>query len=276
LSLDYQGGKYEVQNYDGIERGRISLSRAMGESDNTVYVQLALDLGLENVTETAKAMGVTTPVDPYPATAIGGLGTGVGVLEMASAYATFPAGGIHRDPYAIERVDSLSFGQSDSVYDHKIEGRRVLSSNQAAAATEVLRSVVQSGTASMYHNLDGEIGRPSAGKTGTTDDFVDAWYIGYTPRLSTAVWVGYPEGHKPMRDVHGESVVNGETLPMDIWSTYMARATSTDPVLDFPRPDQREFVSLVRGYAANPAPAQTGGAPASITPPPRERLPRPG
>ena len=101
LSLDYQGGKYEVQNYDSIERGRISLSRAMGESDNTVYVQLALDLGLENVTETAKAMGVTTPVDPYPATAIGGLGTGVGVLEIASAYSTFAAGGIHRDPYAI-------------------------------------------------------------------------------------------------------------------------------------------------------------------------------
>jgi penicillin-binding protein 1A len=217
-------------------------------------------------------MGVTTPVDPYPAAAIGGLGTGVGVLEMASAYATFAAGGIHREPYAVERIDSLSFGESNSVYDHKIEGRRVLSSNQAAAATEVLRRVVQSGTASLYHNLDKEIGRPSAGKTGTTDEFVDAWYIGYTPRLSTAVWVGYPEGHKPMRNVHDESIVNGETLPMDIWSTYMAGATSRDPVLDFPRSDRREFVPLARGYAANPAPAPSGGAPASITPPPRERL----
>ena len=270
LSIDYEGEAYEVQNYDGVERGRIPLSQAVTESDNSVHVQLALDLGLENVTGTAAAMGVTTPVDPYPATAIGGLGTGVSALEMASAYATFAASGIHREPYAVELVERSNFGESESVYDHKLEGRRVLSGNQAAVGTEVLRRVVQSGTASFYHNLDSEIGRPSAGKTGTTDDFVDAWYVGYTPRLSTAVWVGYPEGHKPMLDVHDESVVNGETLPMDIWSTYMAEATAGDPVFDFPRPDRREFVPLFRGYAASPAPA-LGGTPARIIPPPRER-----
>jgi penicillin-binding protein 1A len=173
-------------------------------------------------------------------------------------------------------VERSSFGESEAVYDHKVEGRRVLSGNQAAAATEVLRRVVQTGTASFYHNLDKEIGHPSAGKTGTTDDFVDAWYIGYTPRLSTAVWVGYPEGHKPMRDVHDESVVNGETLPMDIWSTYMAEATKENPVFDFPHADRREFVPLNRGYAATPAPALSGAPPVPITPPPRERYARPG
>ena len=275
LSIDYKGEMYEVQNYDGVERGRIPLSQAMAESDNSVHVQLALDLGLENVTETAAAMGVTTPVDPYPATAIGGLGTGVSALEMASAYATFAASGIHREPYTVELVEKSKFGESESVYDHKIEGRRVLSGNQAAAGTEVLRRVVRSGTASFYHDLDSEIGRPSAGKTGTTDDFVDAWYVGYTPRLSTAVWVGYPEGHKPMLDVHDESVVNGETLPMDIWSSYMAEATAEDPVFDFPRPDRSEFVPLFRGYAASPAPA-LGGTPPRIIPPPRERRAGPG
>ena len=273
LSVEYEGGTYDVQNYDGVERGRISLDKAMSESDNTVFVQLAMDLGLQNVTDTAAAMGVTTPVDPYPSTAIGGLGTGVSALEMASAYATFAANGIYREPYAVETAERTSFGKSESVYDHKVEGRRVLSSNQAAAATEVLRRVVQGGTASFYHNLDREIGHPSAGKTGTTDDFVDAWYIGYTARLSTAVWVGYPEGHEPMLDVHDESVVNGETLPMDMWSTYMAEATKGEPVLDFPRSDKREFVSLARGYAAAPAPALAAGtAPVQITPPPRERL----
>ena len=271
LSIDYEGEVYKVQNYDGVERGRIPLSQAMVESDNSVHVQLALDLGLENVTETAAAMGVTTPVDPYPAMAIGGLGTGVSALEMASAYATFAASGIHREPYAVELVERSNFGESESVFDHKLEGRRVLSGNQAAAATEILRRVVQSGTASFYHDLDSEIGRPSAGKTGTTDDFVDAWYVGYTPRLSTAVWVGYPEGHKPMLDVHDESVVNGETLPMDIWSTYMAEATAGDPVLEFPRSDRREFVPLVRGYASSPASA-LGGTPPRTIPPPRERL----
>jgi membrane peptidoglycan carboxypeptidase len=275
LRIDYKGEVYEVQNYDGVERGRIPLSQAMAESDNSVHVQLALDLGLENVTETAAAMGVTTPVDPYPATAIGGLGTGVSALEMASAYATFAASGIHREPYAVELVEKSNFGESESVYDHKLEGRRVLSGNQAAVGTEVLRRVVRSGTASFYHDLDSEIGRPSAGKTGTTDDFVDAWYVGYTPRLSTAVWVGYPEGHKPMLDVHDESVVNGETLPMDIWSAYMAEATAGAPVLEFPRPDRREFVPLFRGYAASPAPT-LGGIPSRVVPPPRERRAGPG
>jgi penicillin-binding protein 1A len=257
LNVDYEGKNYEVQNYDGTERGRITLIQAMAESDNTVYVQLALDLGLKNVTETAKAMGLTTPVDPYPATAIGGLETGVSALEMASAYATFAAGGIHREPYAIERIDSSSFGESDPVYDHKVEGRRVLSGNQAAAATEVLKNVVQSGTASFFHNLDSEIGRPSAGKTGTSEEFADAWYVGYTPRLSTAVWVGYPESRKPMLDVHEYPVINGETLPMDVWSRYMAQATAESPVLDFPPPDPREFVPLNRGYAVSPAPYAT-------------------
>lgn len=273
LSVEYESGTYQVQNYDGVERGRISLDRATAESDNTVYVQLAMDLGLQNVTQTARDMGVTTPVDPYPATAIGGLGTGVSALEMASAYATFAASGLYREPFSVERVDRLSFGESEPVYDHLIGGKRILSSNQAAAATEVLRKVVQGGTASFYHDLDREIGRPSAGKTGTTDDFVDAWYAGYTPLLSTAVWVGYPEGHKPMLDVHDESVVNGETLPMDIWSTYMAEATEGEPILDFPRSDRSEFVPLARGYATAPALALAAGtAPARITPPPRERL----
>lgn len=274
LSLEYEGKTYEVQNYDGVERGRISLTQAMAESDNTVHVQLAMDLGLENVTETARSMGVTTPVDPYPSTAIGGLDTGVSALEMASAYATFASGGIYREPYAIERMESLNFGESEPVYDHKVEGRRVLTDNQAAEATEVLRKVVQDGTASLYHDLDREIGRPSAGKTGTTDDFADAWYVGYTSRLSTAVWVGYPEGNKPMRDVHDESVVNGETLPMDIWSTYMAEATAGSPVLDFPSPDRREFTPLRRGYAVSPAPARSGGTTAPLTPPPREKYSR--
>ena len=252
LNIDYEGEEYAVGNFDDVERGRISLVQAMAESDNTVFVQLALDLGLENVTETAREMGVTTPVDPYPATAIGGLETGVSALEMASAYATFAASGIYREPYTIERADRLSFGESESVYDHKLEGRRVLSSNQAAAATEVLRRVVQSDTAKFFHDLDREIGRPSAGKTGTTDDFADAWYVGYTPRLSTAVWVGYPEGRGSMVGVHDLEKPTGLTLPMDIWSLYMIEATDGEPVVGFPRSDRREFVPLVRGYAINP------------------------
>ena len=232
---------YVIANYDRVERGEITVAEAMAESDNTVFVQLAADLGYEYVVDTAKALGITTPIEPYPSTAIGGLGVGVSPLEMASAYATFAGGGIHREPYAVERIDRVSYGESEPVYDHHIFGRRVLTGNQAAAATEVLRRVVEDGTASMFHDLDKEIGRPSAGKTGTSDDFVDAWYVGYTPRLCTAVWVGYPEGGRSMVGVHGIEELNGETLPMDVWSDYMDRATEGDPTLSFPKADMGEF-----------------------------------
>jgi penicillin-binding protein 1A len=241
LNVRFQGGDFTIANYDHIERGNINLVEATAESDNTVYVQLAVDLGLENVVKTAQNMGITAEMDAYPSTAIGGLRSGVSPLHMASAYATFAGGGIYREPYSIERIQKVSYGEGESVYDHRDLGRRVLTGNQAALATEVLRSVVKDGTASRFHNLDREIGRPSAGKTGTTDDFADAWYVGYTTRLSTAVWIGYPESRRSMTAIHGIPEVNGETLPLDLWSAYMARATEGEPPIQFPEADWDEF-----------------------------------
>jgi membrane peptidoglycan carboxypeptidase len=246
LALD---DDYVIANYDQIERGGISLYEAMAESDNTAFVRLAMDVGLKRVARTARELGVTTKVDPHPSTAIGGLDDGVSPLDMASAYATFAGGGIHREPYAVERVDRVEFGESESVYDHTLRGRRVMSGNEAATVTEVLRGVVENGTASRYHDLDAEIGHPSAGKTGTTDEYADAWYVGYTPRLSTAVWVGYPDGRRPMLDVAGLEEVGGETLPLDLWSDYMARAAEEDPVLSFPAPDLGSYTYVDRSYA---------------------------
>jgi len=247
LDVRFQSEYYHIENYDSVERGEISVFEAMEESDNTVFVQLALDLGLENVVKTAKALGITSPLDAYPSTAIGGLGGGVSPLEMASAYSTFAGGGIHREPYAVERVERVSYGESEPLYDHRLAGERVLTGNEAAAVNEVLRSVVVDGTANMFHDLDKEIGRPSAGKTGTTDKFADAWYVGYTPRLCTAVWVGYPDSRRSMVGVHGIEELNGETLPMDIWSSYMAQATEGDPALDFPPADLSGFKVIYGG-----------------------------
>jgi penicillin-binding protein 1A len=167
---------------------------------------------------------------------------------MASAYSTFAADGIHRDPYAVERVDRVSYGESERLYDHRLTAQRVLTANQAAAVNQVLRGVVERGTATMFHDLDKEIGRPSAGKTGTSNNFADAWYIGYTPSLCTAVWVGYPQGRRSMVGVHGLEEPNGEILPMDIWSEYMSRATEGEPPLGFPAADLSQFTVLHRGY----------------------------
>jgi penicillin-binding protein 1A len=248
LNFSFLDEEYVINNYDFVERGEITVSEAMAESDNTVFVQLAADVGLEKVVRTARALGIASPVEPYPSTAIGGLGTGVSPLEMASAYATFAGGGIHREPYAVERVERVSYGETEGLYDHRIAGRRVMTGNQAAVANAVLRGVVVDGTASMFHDLDEEIGHTSVGKTGTTNDFVDAWYVGYTPRLCTSVWVGYPEGRRSMVGVHGLEEPNGETLPMDVWSAYMDRATEGDPDLGFPTGDLGEFRVLYGGY----------------------------
>ncbi len=250
LAFDFQNEYYEVHNYDYVERGEISISDAMAESDNTVFVQLAVDVGLDDVVKTAENLGITTPVEPYPSTAIGGLGSGVSPLDMASAYSTFAGGGIHREPYAIERIDRNSYGRDETVYDHQISGRRVLTGNEAAVATQVLRGVVEDGTATLFHDLDEEIGHPSAGKTGTTDDFVDAWYVGYTPLLCTSVWVGYAEGRRSLVGVHDLQEPNGETLPMDIWSGYMASATAGDLALEFPEADADELYTVEGGSSS--------------------------
>ena len=250
LYIRFLNEYYAIENYDSVERGPITLETAMAESDNTVFVQLAMDVGLENVVKTARDLGIDSPLDPYPSTAIGGLGVGVSPLEMASAYATFASGGIHREPFAVERVERVSYSESEPVYDHRLAAKRVLTGNEAAAVNEALRGVVEDGTAGMFHDLDEEIGRPSAGKTGTTDDFADAWYVGYTPGLCTAVWVGYPDSRRSMAGVHGIEELNGETLPMDIWSSYMATATEGDPPLDFPEADLGGFRIVYGDYYA--------------------------
>ena len=254
LNVNFDDHDYPVVNYDFVERGQISVGEAMVESDNTVFVQFGVDLGLFDVADTAEAMGITTPVEPYPSTAIGGLGTGVSVLDMASSYATFGGAGIYREPYAVEEIHRLDFGEEEQLYNHRVSGRRVLSGNQAAVANDVLRNVVEDEEATADHDLDEELGRPSAGKTGTTDDFVDAWYVGYTRRLSTAVWVGYPEGRRPMVDIHGLEEVNGRTLPLDIWAGYMQEVTAGSTPLNFPEADYSEFFPLESGYAAEPPP----------------------
>jgi penicillin-binding protein 1A len=227
---------YEVDNYDFIHRGPITLERAIAESDNTVFVQLALDLGLENVVEQAHEMGITSEVEAYPSTAIGGLGEGVTPFEMASAYSTFANSGMHMEPYLVQKVTKEEIGEEVVVEEHRLQGEQALTRDEAAVATQALRGVITEGTASYYHDLDAEIGRPSAGKTGTTNNFVDAWFIGFIPQLTTSVWVGYPEERTPMVNINGLPEINGENYPLDIWSLYMRSAVQKFPVQQFDVP----------------------------------------
>jgi penicillin-binding protein 1A len=188
------------------------VTQATLRSDNTVFAQLDLDVGPKEVAKTAKMMGVTTHLDGYPAEGLGGLRLGVSPLEMADAYATLASGGIHHKPVAIKKVE-FPDGKSDDF--GKAEGNRVMTDGQAYEVTKILKMNVQSGTGTAAN-----YGCPAAGKTGTTDNFTDAWFVGYHPQLVGAVWVGYPNALVEMRSVHGISVAGG-TFPAMIWHDFM-------------------------------------------------------
>src|SRR5215216_2406095 len=227
---------YVVDNYDYIERGPITLEKAIAESDNTVFVQLALDIGLKNVVEMAHKMGITSEIGAYPSTAIGGLGEGVTPLEMASAYSTLPNAGVHMEPYLVQKVTKEENGDEIVIEQHRLQAEMALTRDEAAVVTQALRGVITDGTASYYHDLDAEIGSPAAGKTGTTNNFVDAWFIGFIPQLTTSVWVGYPDERRPMVNINGLAQVNGENYPLDIWSLYMQSAVQMFPEQQFDVP----------------------------------------
>jgi penicillin-binding protein 1A len=209
------GQEWKVATYSNSYSGRTSLASATLASDNTVYAQLALDIGPEYVAETAKLMGVETQLDGFPAETLGGLRLGVSPLEMSVAYATLASGGIRHKPVAIKKV---VFPDGKTEHVGEPEGTRVFSDGIAYEVTKILKNNVTGGTATAS-----QVGCPSAGKTGTTDDFNDAWFVGYTPRMSTAVWVGYPNALVEMRSVHGISVAGG-TFPAMIWHDFMAVA----------------------------------------------------
>lgn len=252
---------YEVANYANVERGPIDLNEALAQSDNTVFVQLALDLGLENVVDMANKLGIRSKIDPYPATAIGGLTYGVNPLEMASAFSTFANEGEHMEPYLVQKVTREENGKEVVVEEHKPKGERVLSRDEAAVATEAMRGVVEEGTASVFHDLDSELGRPSAGKTGTTEEFSDAWFVGYVPQLTTSVWVGYPGERRSMVNINGLEEINGENYPLDIWSLFMQGATAGLPVEEFREPSPRldlDAKTSGRAYGSRERPDDEG------------------
>jgi len=216
LNLDLpEWGHWEVSTADEGYQGTINLQQATVASDNTVFAQLDLDIGPESVAETAKSMGITTELDGIPAEGIGGLRIGVSPLEMADAYATLAAGGIRRDPIAIRRVE-FPTGRID--HPEGANPTRVLPEAVAYEVTQLLHDNITGGTGTAaYTGCGGQ-----AGKTGTTDNYTDAWFAGFQPNLATAVWVGYPQSNDiEMTNVHGTTVFGG-TFPAMIWNSLYA------------------------------------------------------
>ncbi len=214
---------YEVVNYEDEYRGPTTLEEATKESDNSVYVQLAQDLGIEDVVDMANRLGVESQIDNYLPTAIGGLREGVTPLEMASAYSTFANQGTNMEPYLVEKVVQKKDGEEETIMQHELEGEEAISRDQAAKVNEVMSDVGE------FYGTEEDVGRPIATKTGTSEQFSDAWFNGYVPQLATSVWVGYPGDRIPMVNIRGYEKIDGGTFPMDIWTLYMQRAMQLYP-----------------------------------------------
>jgi penicillin-binding protein 1A len=234
LDLNVPGyGPWQVKTYSNTYGGTMNLVSATLHSDNTVYAQLIIDVGPKAVRETARMMGIKTHLDGLPAEGLGGLRLGVSPLEMADAYATLADGGIRNEPIAIKKV-VFPDGKSDDL--GKPQRKRVLSDGVAYAVTKILEQNMKSGTA-----VRGSIGCPAAAKTGTTDNFNDAWLVGYTPKLATAVWMGYPNALVSMPGVQGGS------YPASIWHDFMSAAHGSD-CSDFSHPKEPADFSPFYGH----------------------------
>jgi penicillin-binding protein 1A len=221
------GGVWNVSTYSNEYAGRVNLVSATLASDNSVFAQLCLDLGPGAVVKEAHKMGITSPLDPVPSVVLGS--EVVNPMEMADAYATLASGGIHHDPTAIVEVRF----PNGRVEKTKIKGERVMSAGTAYVVSKILEMNTKSGTAA---GMSAYYGGIAAGKTGTTDNSVDAWFCGYNPRLATAVWMGYPENFlRPMTNVHGMSV-QGATFCVPMWGKFMARALAGVQVPEFAQP----------------------------------------
>jgi len=246
-------GHWEVHTADEGYQGTIDLRQATVTSDNTVFAQLDLDVGPKAVAQTAKSMGITTKLDGIPAEGIGGLRLGVSPLELTDAYATLAAGGVHHDPVSIEKVVFPSGRVERPQAPHP---RRVLSRAVAYQVTRLLHDNIAEGTGTAaYTGCAGQ-----AGKTGTTDEYTDAWFSGYQPNLATAVWVGYPQSNEiSMTSVHGITVFGG-TFPAEIWHSLYANAGV--PCEEFSQPKQAVQWSPYFGQftQAPPGSGKGGGA----------------
>ena len=218
-----------VNNYDNAYAGSRSLSDAMITSDNSIYAELGIKVGTHRIARLARKMGIRTPVSTNYAVTLGGLKEGVSPLDMAHTYETFATGGVRVNsanglggtdggPVGIESIRAPG---GRVIAQNQPSRKRVLSPAVSQSISDVLQQVVSSGT-----GKEAQIGGFAAGKTGTTENYGDAWFVGWNEKMTVAVWVGYPDRLKPMTTEYGGSPVAGGTFPASIWREFMTAANA--------------------------------------------------
>ena len=244
----------EVSNYDGAGFGTITIEKATQNSVNTVFAQIILKVGAKEVVDTAERMGIPGPtwlpprsgckkteldscrtdIDPLPALALGS--EEVTPLEMASAFGTLAARGEHREPKVVSKITDA---EGTIIESGPAEPDQALDQGIADNVNQIMQGVISGGTGTRAN-----IGRPAAGKTGTAQDFQNAWFVGYTPDLSTAVWIGYKEANKPLLNIRGVSRVTGGTIPALIWKSFMGPALEGVQPTSFAEAERLEPLAL--------------------------------
>ncbi|MCL5986144.1 MAG: PBP1A family penicillin-binding protein [Actinobacteria bacterium] len=231
ITIDLGSQQWKVDNYGGEKfEEKLNLIDATKKSVNVVYAQLIMDVMPQKVVDVAKRMGIVSELENNPSIALGGLTYGVTPLEMASAYATLASQGVYHEPIAILKVTDQ---QGNIINEFTPISRPALDDTTSYLVTQILQKVILEGT-----GKNADIGRPAAGKTGTTQNHQDAWFIGYTPELAAAVWMGYPEANIPMERLRDRAVVGG-TYPAEIWKKFMMEALKNIEPKDFPNPSKQ-------------------------------------
>ncbi len=254
---------FVVNNFEDTYVGSRSLANALTWSDNSVYATVGIKVGTSRVSRTARRMGIRTPVSSNLAMTLGGLKQGVTPLDMAHAYETIATGGkrvygtLGAPKQGPVGIRSIKRGD-ETVRENKVRSRRVLSPGVAENTAQIMSTVVSQGTGKRA-----ALGEFVAGKTGTTENYGDAWFVGFTDRMTVAVWVGYPEKLVPMETDFQGGPVEGGTFPALIWHAFMAAA---NPILDKYReeakPEDKTATTPVQDGVAAPATTPTETAPA--------------
>ncbi|GAB7098981.1 hypothetical protein JCM3263A_04550 [Thermobifida fusca] len=269
--VDGRGPRYingtRIQNAGNAPGGPMNLIQATAVSNNLGYIDLAQRVGLEKVAETAYAMGLPEgSIDLVPVLPLGA--NSVSPTDQAGGYATFANGGEHIETHVVASIINKE-GEEERPEPKR---NRVLTKEQAADATYAMRQVITSGTGTAAN-----IGRPAAGKTGTTDGSVAAWFVGYTPQLSAAV--GIYSGDNQRFYVPGWGTLSGGTLPATVWRTFMQKALADKPVEDFPSPS---FGGSAQNWAPQPEPSTPADTPQDqgpnqdgLNPAPEPEVPQP-
>jgi 1A family penicillin-binding protein len=232
---------WSPDNFSKAFLGPVILKRALMESINSIAAQLVEQLGPDKVIETARRCGITSPLEHVYSIALGT--SGVSPLEMASAFSVFASGGVRQEPFWIWRVEDV-YGRA--LEEHIVSGVNKLDPETVFQLVDMMRGVVDQGTAGVIRNMGFDL--PAAGKTGTTDEYKDAWFTGFTPSLSVSVWTGY-DLEKGLRDKNGVGITGGRAAA-PIWADFMIKATGGEPAREFTVPPGIHFetVDATTGY----------------------------